>query len=274
MTLLARDVGNAFEGTSRMTMSWRCLPYCLSLAFLLAACAGEEGGAPTSPRRSDTSTDIAGDLASPSPTPTAPPALVEALAVTPTSITLTSDQSAPLSARMAAFTAMAIASGSQQPTTAVWVANPSGRLSITQGGVATVLPGALAGTVIVSASSGSLLATASVTITAALPTVQSLQVSPAELGLFAPAPDQLNTAGLPTTAQLTATVRLSDDTTEQAVTWSASPVDVATINATGRVTALKKGTAIITARSVKDPQVSAQCLLTVQAKSQVEVIVQ
>lgn len=247
----------------------------LSLALPLVACAGEEGlgGSPLATKQPDAASESP-DPASPSPAPSQKPLAMDALRVTPSHVTLTSDPEAPPSARTAAFLAMATASGSQQVTSALWTANPSGRLTISQSGVVSVLPAALPGPVEVAASSGSFRATASVTIAAAPPSVQGLALSSAELGLYAPSADQANTAGYPTTAQLTATVLLSDGTTEGAVTWSALPEDVATVDPTGRVTALKKGTAIITARSVKTPAVAAQCTLTVQAKSRVEVSIQ
>lgn len=248
----------------------------LSLALPLAACAAEEviGGATPGSRSSADPSDDPVAAVTPSPTPPVPDTQMIGLLVTPASVTLTSDPLAPLSARSATFSALAVAGSGQRPTTAQWVSNPGGRLTVTQAGVVTVLPSALPGIVEIRASSESYLATASVSIVAALPTVQSLQLSATELALYAPAPDQLNTAGFPTSAQLTATVHLSDASTEGAVTWSVLPADVATVDQTGRVTALKKGTAYVTARSVKDTGVSAQCTVTVAAKSQVEVVLQ
>ena len=63
-------------------------------------------------------------------------------------------------------------------------------------------------------------------------------------------------------AKLTASVEpfgVQPDT----VTWSSDNTDVATVNDNGLVTAVGKGTANITATSVKDPSVSATCVVTV-----------
>ena len=63
-------------------------------------------------------------------------------------------------------------------------------------------------------------------------------------------------------AKLTASVEpfgVQPDT----VTWSSDNTDVATVSDNGLVTAVDKGTANITATSVKDPSVSASCAVTV-----------
>ena len=63
-------------------------------------------------------------------------------------------------------------------------------------------------------------------------------------------------------AKLTASVEpfgVQPDT----VTWSSDNTDVATVSDNGLVTAVGKGTASITATSVKDPSVSATCVVTV-----------
>lgn len=65
-------------------------------------------------------------------------------------------------------------------------------------------------------------------------------------------------------AKLTASVEpfgVQPDT----VTWSSDNTDVATVSDNGLVTAVGKGTANITATSVKDPSVSATCVVTVKA---------
>ena len=65
-------------------------------------------------------------------------------------------------------------------------------------------------------------------------------------------------------AKLTASVEpfgVQPDT----VTWSSDNTDVATVSDNGLVTAVGKGTASITATSVKDPSVSATCVVTVKA---------
>jgi len=62
---------------------------------------------------------------------------------------------------------------------------------------------------------------------------------------------------------LTATVA-PDTATDQAVTWSSSNKDVATVNDKGEVTAVKEGTATITV-TTKDGSKKAECKVTVTA---------
>ncbi len=65
-------------------------------------------------------------------------------------------------------------------------------------------------------------------------------------------------------ATLTAAVNPKD--ADQAVTWATSDAAVATVTG-GRVTAVKAGTAVITATSVADKTKKASCTVTVQAKA-------
>ena len=61
--------------------------------------------------------------------------------------------------------------------------------------------------------------------------------------------------------QLTATITPSNS--DSGVQWSSSNTDVATVSASGVVTAKAKGTAIITARTTDGTNLSAQCVVTV-----------
>ena len=65
------------------------------------------------------------------------------------------------------------------------------------------------------------------------------------------------------TAQLTATVK-PDDATNKNVTWSSDDTSVATVDATGKVTAVSAGTATITVTTV-DQSKTATCEVTVAA---------
>ena len=61
---------------------------------------------------------------------------------------------------------------------------------------------------------------------------------------------------------LTATV-LPDTATDKTVSWSSSDEAVASVDATGKITALKAGTAKITATSTSNTSVKAECIVTV-----------
>ena len=65
------------------------------------------------------------------------------------------------------------------------------------------------------------------------------------------------------TGNLTATVK-PDETTVKTIQWSSSDETVATVGADGTVTALKEGTAVITA---KCGEKSAECTVTVTARA-------
>lgn len=62
--------------------------------------------------------------------------------------------------------------------------------------------------------------------------------------------------------QLTATV-LPTDATNQSLTWSSSVEGVATVDSTGKVTAIKAGTTVITATAKDDSGISASCTVQV-----------
>lgn len=62
--------------------------------------------------------------------------------------------------------------------------------------------------------------------------------------------------------QLTATV-LPANATNQSLTWSSSVEGVATVDSTGKVTAIKAGTTVITATAKDDSGISASCTVQV-----------
>jgi len=63
--------------------------------------------------------------------------------------------------------------------------------------------------------------------------------------------------------QLTATV-LPANATNRNVIWSSSDTSVATVSASGLITAIAQGTTVITATSVDNPDIKATCVVTVQ----------
>ena len=86
---------------------------------------------------------------------------------------------------------------------------------------------------------------------AATPTVNSVTVSPSTLSL-----------AVNGTSTLTATVSVSNGAA-QTVTWSSSNTNVATVNSSGKVTAVAAGTATITATSTVDSSKKGTCAVTV-----------
>ena len=92
---------------------------------------------------------------------------------------------------------------------------------------------------------------------AATPTVNSVTVSPSTLSL--------SLSGT-TTGTLTATVSVSNGAA-QTVTWTSNNTSVATVNSSGKVTAVAAGTATITATSTVDSTKKGTCTVTVTSGS-------
>jgi uncharacterized protein YjdB len=125
--------------------------------------------------------------------------------------------------------------GSTQPLTSLtWSSSNPTLMSVDVNGVAT---GVSAGSAIITATSGSISGTTSVTVTSA--TVTSIAVTPAA-------------SSMPIGAlkQFTATATLSDSTTQDVslfALWSSSKAATATITNTGLATSVANGTTTITA---------------------------
>ena len=109
------------------------------------------------------------------------------------------------------------------------------------------------GTATITATAGDKTATCTVTVKAATIAVTSVALDKSELAL---------TVG-DAAVQLTATVA-PDNATDKAVTWSSDKTSVATVDATGKVTAVAEGTATITAKAGDK---TATCTVTVTAKA-------
>lgn len=74
---------------------------------------------------------------------------------------------------------------------------------------------------------------------------------------------QVYTSGSGKTTQLTASI-LPANADDQTVTWESSNPGVAGVDATGKVTGMSAGTAVITAHSHFNPSITAQCTVTVK----------
>ncbi len=109
-----------------------------------------------------------------------------------------------------------------------------------------------AATITVTTKDGNKTAACKVTVTAAKVPVTGVTLDQTQLELEAGESETL-----------TATVA-PDNATDQAVTWSSSNKDVATVNDKGEVTAVKEGTATITV-TTRDGSKKAECKVTVTA---------
>ncbi|MBO9541607.1 Ig-like domain-containing protein [bacterium] len=255
------------------------IPLALALSCLLTACPENDEIAGTLPVATPAptpsgSSGVDGQVNNGGATPKPAGPTVTAFLLAPADQTITSAPLATPSARQGKLTVSARYSDNRElGTTANWSWVPNHALLVEANGNLKAATDNYQGTVIVTAASGSFRATVSVRVTATPLTVTSLTLSPASLTLYVPSPDGQNTAGYPTTGQLLPTVTLSDGSTESAVVWTVSNPTVATVSASGLVTALQDGSVTLTAKAAKDPKIAAVCNLTVLAKSKVDVIV-
>ena len=123
--------------------------------------------------------------------------------------------------------------GAAFATTVAWSSNVGAVASVNSAGLIT---GVTAGTAIITASSGSV--TATLTVTVAAPVLTSITIG----GSASVVVGQ--------TIQLTASPKdQAGNAFTAAVTWSSSPTSIATVNAAGLVTGVAVGTAVITVAS-------------------------
>ncbi|HEX8946227.1 MAG TPA: Ig-like domain-containing protein [Gemmatimonadaceae bacterium] len=155
---------------------------------------------------------------------------VASVVVTPDTVSMTVSQTTQLSA-----TARDGAGGIILGTTIVWASSNTGVASVSSTGVVTAVS---AGTATITATSNGHSGTAAITVTAV--PVATVAVSPQSVTL---APGAVTT--------LTATTKDANGNIlpNRAVTWVSSNNSVATVSATGDVTAVALGTATITATS-------------------------
>lgn len=110
-----------------------------------------------------------------------------------------------------------------------------------------------AGTGKITVKSGDVSAEVEITVVEPAPvTVDKVEVTPETLSL--------NVGG---TGTVSATVTMSDKSTNSNVTWTSSPEGIVKVDAAGRVTALAEGTAAITAASRTNKDKTDTCTVTV-----------
>ncbi|HEY9899411.1 MAG TPA: Ig-like domain-containing protein [Pantanalinema sp.] len=209
--------------------------------------------------------------ADPTPPPLQLPVLA-ALILVPDSFQLSSDPSAPASARSKALTVLArMSTGQQFQTGVTWQASPAGRVSLGGANTVSVVPGAPGGLVTLTASSGSITATASVLIVPRVLTVSGVSVSATTASLYVPDRNGGGLADLPPHMRLSATVTMSNGSTTSDVSWASTDQTVAQVDSAGYMAARGVGTAEIVATSTQDGARSARCVVTVTAKGIVDV---
>ena len=146
--------------------------------------------------------------------------------------------------------------GTFDDSVSIYLLDDNGTLSVDDNGHITALKEGSDYVVIESNADDSVYASIYVTVTSStpvVPTVTSVTVSPPALSLY------INSTK---TSTLSATVN-GDNNPSQAVTWSSSNTGVATVNASGLVTAISTGSATITATSVEDNTKSGTCSVNV-----------
>ncbi|MGN1104526.1 MAG: Ig-like domain-containing protein, partial [Candidatus Coproplasma sp.] len=149
------------------------------------------------------------------------------------------------------LTLTATVSPSNATNTAVtWTSSDESVATVVNGKITAVAKGSA--TITVTTEDGSKTATCSVNVTNVAPTSIAISNAPTVMAVN-------------DTATLTATVSPSN-TTVKTLTWSTSDESVATVDANGKVTALKAGNVTITATSTEDASVKATCTIEVKAE--------
>ncbi|MDE6631411.1 MAG: Ig-like domain-containing protein, partial [Muribaculaceae bacterium] len=167
---------------------------------------------------------------------------VTGITLSNTKLSLTEGETATLTATIAPENAT--------DKTVTWTSSDTSVATVSDKGVVTAVK---AGTATITATSANgKTANCTVTVAANIISVESVAISKTELSL---------TEG--DTANLTATIA-PENATDKSVTWTSSDEAVATVSADGVVSAVKAGTATITAASSNGK--TATCTVTVTAK--------
>lgn len=185
-----------------------------------------------------------GDDVSVTPPPETPPPTVTAVTVSPAQATIKVGEKLILSANVAV-------NGSGVNTAVTWASANSAIASVSATGEVT---GVAAGQTTVratSAANAGVSGSAAITVSADKG-VQSVAVSPTS-AILAPTQTLQAVANVTTTSGVAKTV-----------TWASSATSVATVDATGKITAVAPGAATITATSTVDPTVAGSLALTVR----------
>ena len=214
-----------------MVLSARPLrPAAFGLALLLTACGGGGGGS------------------SPAPAPAPVAKTLQSIALAPSAPSLNQGQTLDLTAN-ATYSDGTVAA---VDNASVWASSAPAVATVSAMGVVSALT---PGTTTISASKDGKTGTATVTVTASAAALTSLSLDRTASTL---------TAGQ--SVDLTATAHWSDGTTtanyDGSAAWSSSQPAVATVNASGLVTAVSAGTATVTASASGQ---SATCTITVNA---------
>ena len=167
---------------------------------------------------------------------------VSGVSVSPTTLSLSEGEKARLSANVTPADA--------SDKTVSWTSSNESVASVGTGGEVTGVKAGNA-TITVTTKSGNKKATCAVTVNANKVAVESVSLSKGDLSL---------TEG--ETESLTATVK-PDDATDKSVEWSSGDDKIATVDQSGKVSAIKAGSATITV-TTKDGAKKSTCKVTVE----------
>ena len=201
---------------------------------------------------------------SPTPTPTPTTTSVTGVSIDKTTLTLEVGATANLTAKVAPDNATDKTVTWSSDKTSVATVDDNGKVTAVAAGTASIT---------VKTKDGEKTATCTVTVTEPAPDPEPTPTPDPE-PTPTPAPSTAVTSVALTTAsmtievndvvQLTATVK-PDDATDKTVTWTSDHANIASVDATGKVTAKAAGTATITVTANDGNGVKATCKVTVVA---------